>query len=172
MVGKVHSIYKEARLQARSDRSHYARHSSEGKIVVLIVDVDDIALIGDDLPEMNHSKNSLSVEFEIKDLGPLRHSLGMEVATSRKGIVVSQRKYIPKIMKETRISGCRPVDTPKDPNQKLTTEQKGEPMDIDLILLKVSREVNLLITYSAKHCFFSKLGESVYAFTLRHCIRS
>ncbi|RVW57098.1 Retrovirus-related Pol polyprotein from transposon TNT 1-94 [Vitis vinifera] len=39
-------------------------------------------------------KKYLSEEFEVKDLGNLKYFLGMEVARSRKGIVVSQRKYI------------------------------------------------------------------------------
>ncbi|KAH9658792.1 hypothetical protein KPL70_023626 [Citrus sinensis] len=45
---------------------------------------------GDDLIEMERLKKSLAFSFEIKDLGTLRYFLGMEVARSRKGLVVSQ----------------------------------------------------------------------------------
>ena len=55
--------------------------------------VDDIILTGNDLEEMERLKDVMAREFEIKDLGPLRYFLGMEVVRSRKGIVVSQRKY-------------------------------------------------------------------------------
>ncbi|RVW53105.1 hypothetical protein CK203_080665 [Vitis vinifera] len=41
--------------------------SKDGKIVVLIVYLDDIILTRDDLPEMNWLKKSLSSKFEIKD---------------------------------------------------------------------------------------------------------
>ena len=85
--------------------------------------IDDIILTGDDVLEMNRLKTSLSSTFEIKDLGSLRYFLGMEVARSKKGIVVSQRKYVLDLLKETGMSGCRPADTPIDPNQKLRDDK-------------------------------------------------
>ena len=52
------------------------------------------------------------VKEKIKDLGSLRYFFDMEVARSKKGVVVSQNKYILDHLKETRKSGCRPADTP------------------------------------------------------------
>ena len=54
--------------------------------------MDDIILTGDEIVEMDRLKKNLAKEFEIKDLGTLKYFLDMEVARSRKGIVVSQRK--------------------------------------------------------------------------------
>lgn len=107
----------------------FTKSSTEGKISILIVYVDDIILTGNDVMEMSKLKESLASAFEIKDLGPLRYFLGMEVARSRKGIVVSQRKYILDLLKETGMSGCRPVDTPMDPNVKLGEKEKGIPVE-------------------------------------------
>lgn len=53
----------------------------------------------------------------------------MDIARSRKGIVLSQRKYILDLLKETGMSGCKPADTPIDPNQKLGDDKKGESVD-------------------------------------------
>jgi len=53
----------------------------------------------------------------------------MEVARSKKGIVVSQQKYILDLLKETGMMGCRPANTPIDPNQKLQSEGKGDLVD-------------------------------------------
>ena len=89
------------------------------KKVVLIVYVDDIILIGDDVVEIEEIKKTLAREFEIKDLGRLRYFLGMEFARTKKELVVSQRKYILDLLKETGMSGCKPVDTPIDANLKL-----------------------------------------------------
>ena len=83
----------------------FFKHSTEGKIVILIVYVDDIILTGDDIEEMSRLKQSLAKEFEIKDLGQLRYFLGMEVARSNKGIIMSQRKYILNLLNKTGMSG-------------------------------------------------------------------
>ncbi|KAA0062000.1 Integrase, catalytic core [Cucumis melo var. makuwa] len=49
-------------------------------------------------------KKMMGDEFEIKDLGNLKYFLGIEVARSRKGISVSQKKYTLDLLTETDIS--------------------------------------------------------------------
>ncbi|KAL0448989.1 UNVERIFIED_CONTAM: Retrovirus-related Pol polyprotein from transposon RE1 [Sesamum latifolium] len=53
----------------------------------------------------------------------------MEIARSSKGISVSQRKYVLDLLKETGMTGCKPVDTPMDPNMKLGTQTSGTVAD-------------------------------------------
>jgi len=45
--------------------------------------------------------------------------LGIKVAQSKEGVVISQRKYALDILKETCMIDCKPVDCPMDPNKKL-----------------------------------------------------
>ncbi|KAK5794891.1 hypothetical protein PVK06_036141 [Gossypium arboreum] len=101
----------------------FYRHSQKGRIAVIIVYVDDIILTGDDVDEIRRLKEHLALEFEIKDLGPLKYFLGMEVARSKKGLVVSQKKYVIDLLKEAGMSGCRPADTPIDPNVKFENKE-------------------------------------------------
>ena len=110
------------------DHTLFYKHE-DGKITVLIVYVDNIILIGDDKQEMEDLKEKLEREFEIKDLGPMRYFLSMEVARNQKGISVSQRKYTLDLLKETGMMRCKPVDTPVDPNLKLTELQNSSPVD-------------------------------------------
>ncbi|CAL5365935.1 unnamed protein product [Camellia sinensis] len=123
------SVKNQGYVEAQSDHTMFIKHSNDGKIAILIVYVDDIILTGDNVTKMDRLKKSLALEFEIKDLESLKYFLGMEVARSKKGIVVLQRKYILDLLKETRMSGCRPVDTPIDPNQKLGDTKDGNPMN-------------------------------------------
>ncbi|GAV63635.1 hypothetical protein CFOL_v3_07153, partial [Cephalotus follicularis] len=52
----------------------------------------------------------------------------IKVATSNKGISLSQRKYVIDLLEETGMLGSKPVDTSMDPNVKLTVED-GEPLN-------------------------------------------
>ena len=123
------SVKNQGYRQTQTDHTMFVKHSEGGKMAVLLVYVDDIILTSDDINEMNRLKTSLAKEFEIKDLGALRYFLGMEVARSKKGIMVNQRKYILDLLKETGMSGCRPVETPIDPNVKLREGKGSESID-------------------------------------------
>ena len=105
----------------------FFKHFTDGSVVILIVYVDDIILTGSNVIEMENLKKVLAREFEMKDLGPLRYFLGMEIARSSKGIFVSQRKYTLDLLKETSILGCKPGDNFIDPYHKLgyATEEKS-----------------------------------------------
>lgn len=46
----------------------------------------------------------------------MRYFLGMGVVCSKKGIIISQRKYNLGLLKEIGMSGCRPIDTPIEYN--------------------------------------------------------
>ncbi|XP_014506428.1 uncharacterized protein LOC106766193 [Vigna radiata var. radiata] len=112
--------------QCKADHSVFYRHSSVGS-VYLIVYVDDIVLTSSESHGISQMKQHLCNHFQIKDLGILRYFLGIEVAQSNDGIVISQRKYALDILKETGLMNSKPMDTLMDPDTKLLPKQ-GEPM--------------------------------------------
>ncbi|RVW33887.1 Retrovirus-related Pol polyprotein from transposon RE1 [Vitis vinifera] len=118
------AVLKLGYKQGQADHTLFVKKSHAGKLAILIVYVDDIILSGNDMGELQNLKKYLSEEFEVKDLGNLKYFLGMEVARSRKGIVVSQRKYILDLLKETGMLGCKPIDTPMDSQKKLGIEKE------------------------------------------------
>lgn len=63
----------------------------------------------DDKEEMAWLKKLLARECEIKDLEELQYFLGIEVARSKKGNFISQRKYILDLLEETDLLGCKPT---------------------------------------------------------------
>ncbi|RVW14716.1 Retrovirus-related Pol polyprotein from transposon RE1 [Vitis vinifera] len=118
------AVLKLGYKQGQADHTLFVKKSHAGQMAILIVYVDDIILSGNDMEELQNLKKYLSEEFEVKDLGNLKYFLGMEVARSRKGIVVSQRKYILDLLKETGMLGCKPIDTPMDSQKKLGIEEE------------------------------------------------
>ncbi|RVW77068.1 Retrovirus-related Pol polyprotein from transposon RE1 [Vitis vinifera] len=116
--------FEESMAKNQADHTLFVKKSHAGKMAILIVYVDDIILSGNDMEELQNLKKYLSEEFEVKDLGNLKYFLDMEVARSRKGIVVSQRKYILDLLKETGMLGCKPIDTPMDSQKKLGIEKE------------------------------------------------
>ncbi|KAH9753027.1 protein kinase domain-containing protein [Citrus sinensis] len=123
------SVHSFGYLQSQADHTMFFKHFTDGSVVILIVYVDDIILTGSNVIEMENLKKVLAREFEMKDLGPLRYFLGMEIARSSKGIFVSQRKYTLDLLKETGMLGCKPGDTPIDPYHKLGYAIEGKSVD-------------------------------------------
>ncbi|RVW78183.1 Retrovirus-related Pol polyprotein from transposon RE2 [Vitis vinifera] len=78
--------------QGQSDHIMFFKQSNNGRMIILIVYVDDIILTGDNTGKVERLKKVLATEFEVKDLGQIQYFLGMEFARSRKGISISQRK--------------------------------------------------------------------------------
>ncbi|RVW77007.1 putative mitochondrial protein [Vitis vinifera] len=74
-------------------------------------------------------KQHLFNHFQTKDLGKLKYFLGLEIAKSSSGVVMSQRKYALNILEETGMLECKLVDTPMDPNVKLVPGQGEPPRD-------------------------------------------
>ncbi|KAI5349903.1 hypothetical protein L3X38_002794 [Prunus dulcis] len=78
---------------------------------------------------MQNLQKYLASKFKMKSLGDLKYFLGIEVARSKHGIFLSQRKYILDLLAETRMLDCKPIDTPSEQNHKLGLYPDQVPTD-------------------------------------------
>jgi hypothetical protein len=101
--------------RCQTDHSVFHLHTS-ACYILLVVYVDDIVITSDDSGGIAQLKLFLQQKFHTKDLGKLKYFLGIEVARSRKGINLSQRKYVLDLLEDTGFLGARSVDIPMDPN--------------------------------------------------------
>ncbi|GJV45434.1 retrovirus-related pol polyprotein from transposon TNT 1-94 [Tanacetum coccineum] len=65
----------------------------------------------------------------IKDLGPLKYFLGIKVAKTRDGLVLSQRKYTLDILEDRGKLGCKPSAFPIEEGLKLDNEESESRVD-------------------------------------------
>ena len=79
--------------QSEADHSDFYCHTSLSRCVYLVVYVDDIVFTGNEQEKIAQLKEHLFSHFQIEDLDKLKYFLGIEVAQSKDGIIISQRKY-------------------------------------------------------------------------------
>ena len=108
--------------QAASDPCLYVHTNSEGEMFVVAVYVDDIILGGKSESKLNEVKRELSQKFEMKDLGPLHHFLGVKVIQDQlsESIWVGQPMYTERILHRFDMHNSKPVSSPVNPDVKLT----------------------------------------------------
>ena len=122
------SMKKKGFRQSNSDHTLFLKNQN-GKVTALIIYVDDMIITGDDNEEIIELQEHLAKEFEMKNLGGLKYFLGIEVARSKHGIFLSQRKYILDLLTETGMLECKSADTPIAQNEKLSIHDHQIPTD-------------------------------------------
>ncbi|CAM8973005.1 unnamed protein product [Rhodiola kirilowii] len=106
--------------------------TKDGNFLALLVYVYDIILTGPSVPQMEAVKAYINSCFSIKDLGPLKYFLGIEVARSPAGIFINQRKYAMELLDDTGLLGCKPSKIPMDSKHTLglsTSELMHDPTE-------------------------------------------
>ncbi|KAL0399261.1 UNVERIFIED_CONTAM: Retrovirus-related Pol polyprotein from transposon RE1 [Sesamum radiatum] len=95
---------------------------SGADFIALLVYVDDIILTGASECQLTAVKDYLDRLFTIKDLGPAKYFLGLELTRSTHGLHVSQRKYLQDILLDASMTEAKPASTPFPPGLRLTLE--------------------------------------------------
>ncbi|KFK31542.1 hypothetical protein AALP_AA6G125900 [Arabis alpina] len=124
----------------------YSDHTCFLKTSATLVYVDDILIACNNEPEVTLLKEQLKSHFKLRNLGPLRYFLGLEITRSSTGIQVCQRKYALDLLDDTRLLGARPFPVPMDSSVKLSATIGGELVDAEAYRRLVGRLMYLQIT--------------------------
>ena len=73
-------------------------------------------------------KRELKNQFKMKDLGPVKHYLGIEVQRTKNEIRLTQTEYATEILKRFGMEDCAPKPTPMDPGIRLDIDVAGNPL--------------------------------------------
>ncbi|KAK4400618.1 Retrovirus-related Pol polyprotein from transposon RE1 [Sesamum angolense] len=88
--------------------------------LVLLVYVDGVLINGSSQLQIDKVKHFLHSTFTIKDLGPAKYFLGLEIARSTEGLSVTQHKYIRDIILDICLQNSKPATTPLSTGLKLS----------------------------------------------------
>lgn len=88
-------------------------------VVYLLIYVDDTLMVGNATSFMNSVIKKLSTEFKMKDLGPVKRFMGLNIETYDGHLRIHQTHYINQILKKFNMADCKHIATPMEVNLKL-----------------------------------------------------
>ncbi|KAL0329132.1 UNVERIFIED_CONTAM: Retrovirus-related Pol polyprotein from transposon RE2 [Sesamum radiatum] len=81
---------------------------------------DDILLTGSSTSDIDAVKTYMDRLFTIKDLGPAKYFLGLQLPRSDHGLLVFQTKYLTDILEDANMMDAKPTSTPIPPGFKFS----------------------------------------------------
>nr|XP_017183147.2 uncharacterized protein LOC108171478 [Malus domestica] len=115
--------WNRIRLTTTFIKSH---HTVGSDIVILLLYVDDIIISGSTTIAIHQVIQSLTTEFDIKDLGELHYFLGIQFTRTDRGLFLSQSKYIQDVSEKVVMVESKACDTPCLPYNRLLKDD-GTP---------------------------------------------
>jgi hypothetical protein len=149
--------------QSNNDPCLYSRRN-EGGLLYVTIFVDDLVIAGDSEMGINMFKNELRTKYNMKDLGELSYSLGMEITRSADGkeIKLTQCKYAHDVLERFGMSECKGSSIPMDPGLQLPRRLPSDSAKLDydyravvgslMYLMVTSRpDLSYSVTYLARY---------------------
>lgn len=113
-------------IQNPADHCVYSKQT-ESERVILLIWVDDLIIAARDNQTVTNVKEMLGAKFKMKDLGKLKHFLGIDFTQREGEVKMSQKRYITKILERFDMTDCKPRSTPCE--NKLKFDNEGEPVN-------------------------------------------
>ena len=159
-------IKKLSFVQSESDPCVYIRCKNNDLCIIALY-VDDIIVASKSSSQLEIVKSCLSERFKMKDLGRIKHFLGINIVQSSDNNVISidQTSYVKNILNKFNLDNVNPVKTPIDISSKLDCnddnaklfDEKMYQMAVGCLLYLSSRTrpdiahaVGMIARYSSK----------------------
>lgn len=114
-----HSFISFGFFQFKSYYTLFTR-GENSSFVSLLVYVDDIIIVGQSHSDIDALKSFLKMKFKLKDLGPFKYFLRMDIVLSQSRISLCQRQYTLKLLEDIGFLVGNPTTTPMDPTVTLS----------------------------------------------------
>lgn len=114
--------------------------------IALLVYVDDCLIASPSAALISSLRHYLDKKFTIKDLGDVKYFLGIEVARTDTGMMLTQHKFITDIISDTGLQDAKVAGSPYIQGVKLTADM-GQPLqDVESYRRLVGRLLYLSMT--------------------------
>nr|GMD37997.1 Retrovirus-related Pol polyprotein from transposon RE1 [Ipomoea batatas] len=97
------------------DTSLFIKHSAQGTLILLLY-VDDIVITGSSTSLIQSFIRSMHHEFQMKDLGPLKYFLGLEVQCTTNRLLLYQTKYASELIHRAGVDSTTTTPSPISPS--------------------------------------------------------
>eukprot|EP00253_Pinus_taeda_P030278 PITA_30278 len=119
---------------------------SDGKILIVVLYVDDLILMGSDDFLVADFKEFMESEFGMTELASLRSFFGIEVKQTENGIFISQAKYVADILERFKMHNNKPAPTPTIMGFKLSKEDCSNNVNLTLYKSMIGNLMYLITT--------------------------
>jgi hypothetical protein len=134
----------------------------------ILIYVDDIIITSPSPVAIDGLLSTLQSDFAVKNLGPLKFFLGIEVIPNAHGVILSQQRYIKDILTRTKMLEAKPITSPMASSTTLSVHD-GEPFpDHTLFRSTVGALQYLSITRPDIAFIVNKLSQFMHKPTLTH----
>ena len=100
-------------------RTQACSSKKEKEMVIFLVYVDGLIITGDDERDIYQTRENLSIYFQMKEIGELKHFLGLEVDHTDEELFLWQQKYISNMLQKFSLLECKQVSTTIETNAKI-----------------------------------------------------
>jgi Reverse transcriptase (RNA-dependent DNA polymerase) len=145
-------------VQSTADSSVFIRPASG---TIIAVYVDDMLILSKQAEQVTVVVTSLEKTFTLRNLGPVKRFLGLEITRDASGIYINQRAYIDKLLARYGMSNCHPVKSPLDVAVNLhARSEEEESADIGDYRTLVGKLLHLAIYTRADFAYaINKLAQ-------------
>ncbi|XP_048611515.1 uncharacterized mitochondrial protein AtMg00810-like [Brassica napus] len=113
---------------------------------MVLVYVDDLIVSASNQTLLASFKTYMNKCFHMKDLGISKYFLGLELARSRTGIYLCQRKYTLGILEETGLLASKPATFPVEQNHRLALDKGPDFKNVAAYRRLIGRLIYLAVT--------------------------
>src|SRR5271163_2763352 len=133
---RIAKTFKQLQFVAAVQDQSVWVHTTTNVIIALYV--DDMIILGRKMSAVQEIKDSLSREYNMKDLGEVRNVLGLRVQRdrSKRTLWIDQTHYIEETLRAFQLENCKGVSTPADGYDNLQAATTDEALFDDAHLYR------------------------------------